>query len=129
MLAGLTPTSSWVRSHAHLFRLWQGVSLVFSVIAYLGVLGAPLVTLSLPYQALYALNIQPPSRLYWFAATGLLILALGLLCLTGMAGYLGFRKRVISLDAIFFFIGLALAVAFIVWILPTGWIPAPPERS
>jgi hypothetical protein len=102
---------------------------VFSVIAYLGVLGAPLVTLSLPYQVLYALNIQPPSRLYWFAATGMLILTLGLLCLTGMAGYKALRKRVISLDAIFFFLGLALAVAFIVWILPAGWIPAPPERS
>ncbi|HKS38185.1 MAG TPA: hypothetical protein VJW76_13390, partial [Verrucomicrobiae bacterium] len=87
-----------------------------------GVLVAPAVTLSLPFHVLRAFRVQPPSVAYWFATTPVFALALCLLYRFGNAGYRSFRQGVISLEAIFGFFGFVLAVAFVVWILPTGWL-------
>ena len=101
---------------------------MLSVIAYLGVLVAPTVTFSIPFQVLWAAKIQPPSILYWFSATAILLLALWLLYRLGSAGYHGFRSGVINLEAIFGFVGVMLTVAFIVWFLPTGWARTHPNK-
>ena len=101
---------------------------MLSVIAYFGVLVAPTVTFSIPFQVLRAAKIQPPSILYWFSATAILLFALWLLYRFGSAGYHGFRSGVINLEAIFGFVGVALTVAFVVWILPTGWMRTQPNK-
>jgi len=122
MLADLTPRSPRFAHHAYLARICRSASWVLAVIAYLGVLVAPTVTLSLAFQVLHAFKIQPPSVPYWFAAIAVLAFALCFLYRFGSAGYHSFRHGVIDLETTFGFIGFAFAVAFTVWILPAGWI-------
>jgi len=129
MLAELTPASSWQTRHQHIARIWRPASWLLAVIAYLGVLIAPTVTIAIPFQILIWLKIQPPSTFYWLTATVILLFALWLLYRIGCAGYQWFRKGVIFLDEIFLFVAVTLTVAFIIWIMPTGWIPTPLDHT
>jgi uncharacterized membrane protein len=123
MLVELTPASAWLKRHQYISRLWRAVSWVLAAIAYCGVLVAPTVTLGIPFQVLRWLKIQPPSVLYWLTATAILLFTLCGLYLFGRAGYHWLRKGIFYLEAVFGLVGVVLAVAFIIWIMPTGSIP------
>ena len=66
---------------------------------------------------------------YWITAAAVLLFTLWVLSVCWRAGYRAFRQGVISLEAVVLFIGAALTLAYIVWILPTGWIPPLPNKS
>src|SRR5271157_763410 len=87
MLVELTPASSWLTRHQYISRMWRAASWMLAAIAYCGVLVAPTVTLGIPFQVLRWLKIQPPSVLYWLAATAILLFTLCVLYLFGRAGY------------------------------------------
>jgi hypothetical protein len=104
-------------------RIWRVLAITISIVAYLGVIVAPAVVSSLPFQILHAFRIKPPSASYWIVASIILTLSIWLLCRITTIGYRSLRQGIISLDTIFGVIGVTLAIIFILWTLPTGWIP------
>jgi hypothetical protein len=85
-------------------------------LAYLGALFAPGVVLSTPFEIFHTHSVS--SLVYWVTAVLMGILILWMLYRTALTGLLSFRRHVIHVEAIVFFIGLVFAVVVIVWIFP-----------
>ncbi len=129
MFGDLIPVSGWITNHPFVFQIWRGFSWLIAGIAYLGVLIAPTITLSITFQVIRALRIRPPSILYWVMSLAILFFTLWWLYRCVSAGYHFFHRGVINLDAVFMSFGVSLAVVFMIWILPTGAIPTPPDAT
>src|SRR5277367_1342216 len=116
MMAELTPKSPRLVRHILLCRFLRILSWFFLPVNYLGLLMAPAVILSIPFQIFHYHHFSP--YLFWTAVALVGTFTLGMFYASLVAGLRLFRQRVIYLEAIVLFAGLMFAVVVVVWIFP-----------
>ena len=94
---------------------------MFAPIAYLGLLIAPSVILSIPFQILHSFNISPPSLAYCISASCVAAATLWVLYRSVKLAIYAARHGILDIDAVVTSFGFALAAVCIVFISPTGW--------
>jgi hypothetical protein len=101
-----------------LYRVCRAVvTWLFLPVAYFGALLAPAVVFALPIQVLHSFHVAPPSLTFWSSVGLLSACAIWLLCRFGSAAIHGIRQRVVHVDALVGFFGIALAIACHAWLI------------
>jgi len=98
------------------FAIWIIVPL-----SNLGLLYAPILIFSLPFQILHWCKIAPPSIGYWFLASLFSGLVFILFAIFGWAAFSQLRRQILHLEALVGFIGMGFSCWFTVFIFPRGW--------
>jgi hypothetical protein len=116
MMTGLTPSSPQLVRRVFFCRVWRGVSWILMPFCYLGLLIAPAVIFSIPFQFFHEHTVSCPGYL---VATVLVSASfLWMLYRAAKGGFYSFRQHVIHVDAIVLFVGLVFAAIIIVWLYP-----------
>jgi hypothetical protein len=123
MLAETNGSSLPAVRGVRLNRLLRVTSRWLLPVALFGVLIAPSVVLSLPFQVLHVFKVQPPSPIYWITAVAVLVIAIWFISRIGKGIYRGYKHGIIWLEGFLGFLGFAVAIVIVIWILPSGWIP------
>lgn len=116
MMNAMTPSSPRPLHRVVLCRTLRGVAWLVLPFCYLGVLLAPTVVLSIPFQVLHSRAVS--SVVFWSTTTAMNALVLWLFHRSARTAFSAWRQRVIQVEAIVLCMALVLAVLLIEWVFP-----------
>lgn len=116
MMADITPPATRAADHPFLYRFQRAAAWLLAPICYLGLLVAPSVVLSLPFQVFHRVAVSPIA--YWLVAGPVMFVILWVLYWLGRFNLQNIRQRVIDLEALIGLIGFALIPGVVVWFFP-----------
>jgi hypothetical protein len=113
-------TAYWQKSRITRFT-WFFVQPILMVTAYAGLFLGVAALNFLPFKILRAIEVSPPSALYWCLAIGSIILFVAVSILFGFIFYKQLKKRCVDLEIFLSLCGLLFGEWVAIVILPHGW--------
>jgi cation transport ATPase len=117
MAEEFAPSATRFQSHPVVLQVCRGLSHVFSVAAYLGLLIAPSVVISLPIQLAHSFRVAGRLLAFYVSVALASALVLWALYRFGSAAIHSVRQRVVHVDALVGFVGVLLAIACHVFLI------------
>ncbi|MFM7215403.1 MAG: hypothetical protein ACKO3H_11065 [Verrucomicrobiota bacterium] len=116
MMNEVMPSSPRLIRRVVLSRTLRGVAWLVLPFCYLGVLLAPTVVLSIPFQVLHRHAVSPV--VFWSTTAAMSALVLWLFYRSARTASSAWRQRIIHVEAIVMCMALVLSVLLIAWVFP-----------
>jgi hypothetical protein len=94
----------------------RAIAWFIGLIGYLGLLIAPSVVFSIPFQLFHRTHASPLA--FWLTAFAVFLLAFWIAYRLALSGYRSFVQKVLDLDAVIGLVGIVLALPVIICVYP-----------